>query len=141
MVAADSAAQIMTGVTLTLTTDGARGGVLSADTAVVDRTALQFRFRRFRFTVFGPDGQLAATLTAPHGSHRIGSDTVTADGGVIIATPTGDSLATARVFFDKAALRFTTDTAFTLLNRGARSQGSGLTIDPTLRIKGSAKRP
>ncbi|MGE0443049.1 MAG: LPS export ABC transporter periplasmic protein LptC [Gemmatimonadales bacterium] len=123
----------MANVRLAITTDGARSAVVSADSASTTTDALDLTFIRMRLTVFADDGQPLANLTAPGGRHRIGGDTVLATGGVVLSSVTGDTLWTPRLRFEKSVEQFVTDTTYTLRLNGARSSGTGLRTDLTLR--------
>ena len=119
----------MIGATTTLTTNGSRKGFVTADTAFVEQRSLRIDFRRMRVTLFAPQGEQVASLSAPRGIYTIADGTLEASGGVVVVTARGDSLTTPSLTYDKATTQFRTDSAYTFKSRTGVRTGIGLTSD------------
>lgn len=133
VVAPGSADQIMTKVVTNLAVDGRRKDYVRADTAYSYQEAQRIEFVRMKVTFFDLDGQPTAELTARRGVFTIGDRRLDARGDVLVVTPRGDSLRSARVTFDNTLRQFRSDSAFVFKAKTGLVEGKSFTADPDLR--------
>lgn len=138
---ASRSGQVMQRMSVALTSGGVRRALAFADTTYVEQDSLRLDFRQLRLTIFAVEGQPVAVLTAPRASHRIGSDTVVATGGVTVATPSGDTLFTPTLTYLRDAMRLRSDSAATLRARSGTRSGTGVSADVRLREVRFGKPP
>ncbi len=125
--------QIMSGVTINLAVDGRSKNYVTADSAFTYPEAQRLEFVRMKAAIFDADGQQIAALTAKRGVYTIGDRRLDARGDVVVVTPRGDSLRSARVTYDNTLRQFQTDSAFVLKAKTGLVNGKGFTADGDLR--------
>ncbi len=134
--------QILTGVTTNLAVDGRRKNYVVADSAFLFQEAQRMEFARIRVTIFDAEGQPAATLSSKRAVYTIGSRVLDARGDVLVVTPRGDTLRSARVTYDNDRRQFGGDSAFVFKGKAGPVNGKGFTADEGLRnVVGGRKRP
>jgi LPS export ABC transporter protein LptC len=130
--AADSADQVMFRVRTLLTEGGIKQGELFADTGYVYDENSRFVFRKVRTTFNTPTGAPNGTLTAREGRYDIRQRVLEGFGDVIVVTTDGKRLLTPHLRFDQARNLVRSDSAYTLVDHGRRSEGIGFESDPNV---------
>lgn len=125
--------QVMMRMSVALTSEGNRRALAVAETTYVGQDSLRLDFRQLRLTIFAADGQPVAVLTAPRAVHEIGGDSLLATGGVVVATPSADTLRAAVMLYRKDAMRLSSDSAASLRTRAGVRSGAGVSADVRLR--------
>jgi LPS export ABC transporter protein LptC len=130
--AADSADQVMMGVSTLLTERGVKQGELFADTAYVYDENSRFVFRKVRTTFNTPTGAPNGTLTAREGRYDMRQRVLEGFGDVVVVTTDGKRLLTPHIRFDQARNLVRSDSAYTLIDGARRNQGIGFESDPNI---------
>ncbi len=134
--------QVLTGVTTNLAVDGRRKNYVVADSAFLFQEAQRMEFARIRVTIFDAEGQPAATLSSRRAVYTIGNRFLDARGDVLVVTPRGDTLRSARVTYDNDRRQFGGDSAFVFTGKAGLVSGKGFTADDGLRnVAAGRKRP
>ncbi len=138
-VAAD---QVLTGVVTNLALDGRRKNYVVADSAFTYQEAQRLEFIGVRVTFLDAEGQPTAALTARRAGYTMLNQVFDAQGDVVVTTPRGDTLRSARVAYDNVARRFRSDSAFVFKTKAGPVTGKGFSADPGLRnLVPDRKRP
>lgn len=125
--------QVLAGITTNLAVDGRRKNYVVADSGFLYQEAQRLEFVRVKVTIFDAEGQPGATLAARRAVYTIGNRVLDARGDVVVVTPRGDSLRSARVLYDNNARQFRTDSVFSFRAKTGLVSGKGFTADAGLR--------
>jgi LPS export ABC transporter protein LptC len=139
---ADSADQIMFGVSVTLTDRGIRRADLEADTAYTYEDNTRTELRRVETTFFTETGAKNGTLTARQGTYDVRLGSMEARGDVVVIGEDGRRLETPHLRFDPARNEISSDSAFVLTEPTRKLSGIGFVADPNLnnvRVLANAK--
>ncbi|HEY9384692.1 MAG TPA: LPS export ABC transporter periplasmic protein LptC [Gemmatimonadales bacterium] len=126
---ADSADQIMVGMSTQLTEKGVLRSFLEADTAYVYQNQQITDLRHFKVRMLDAHGNLQSTLTADHGLYTTYSGKLDARGHVMVESTDGRRLWTEHLIYDKTANQIRSDTAFTYDSPTAKGSGKSFLSD------------
>lgn len=128
----ESADQIMTKVTTNLAVDGRSKNYVKADSVFTYAEARRLEFVRMNVAIFDVEGQQIAAITATRGVFTFGDRRLDARGDVMVVTPNGDSLRSARVTYDNTLRQFRSDSTFVFKAKTGLVNGTGFTADAGL---------
>lgn len=131
---ADTAEQVLYGVTTVMTGKGVRRGDLVADTAFVFNDQTRFLFRNPRATFTKETGEKNGDLQADKGLYDLRTQILEGWGNVVITTVDGKRLESPHLKFDQVANQVTSDTSFVLTDGDKRQEGIGFKSDPNLTV-------
>ena len=126
---ADSADQVITRMTTSITSDGVRRSLVEADTAYVYQTRALTELRRMTAAFFDEQGNLKSTLTAQRGVLQDYSQKLEAFGKVVVTSPDGKRLTTEHLVYDKTANQIIVDTTFVYDGPQGRMTGNNAHSD------------
>lgn len=129
-VEADSADQVLFGMTTTVTVDGVKRSLVTAETAYVYQSRQEYDLKRLNVTFFDAMGAETSSVTALAGTYDMVRDAFVARGDVQwVSADRTKVLKTQRLFYDKNANRIHSDTAFTYQTAGEFVQGNSFESD------------
>ncbi len=133
--AADSADQVLEGMTTTILADGVRRSVVSADTAYIYQNRQVAELRTLRASFFDLQGNHTSTLTADRGTYGIEGGTLEAWGNVEVVSMDGTNrrLRTGHLIYDRVQNQIRSDSAFTYESPGGVISGNSFYSDPDFR--------
>lgn len=143
---ADSADQVMIGLTAPLTEQGVRQAYLEADTAYVYETRGFTELRNVRITFYTTNGVQTSVLTSREGTYHMRTGAMEARGDVVVVRTDGARLTTSVLRFDQSKNEVSTDQPFVYDGADRHIEGEGFTSDPsfsnivTRRPRGTAGR-
>lgn len=129
---ADTAEQVLYGVTTVMTAKGIRRGDLVADTAYVFNDQTRFLFQNPKATFTKETGQKNGDLKADKGLYDLRTQILEGWGNVVITTTDGKRLESPHLKYDQVANQVTSDTSFVLTDGDKRQEGIGFKSDPNL---------
>lgn len=129
---ADTADQVMFGVSVTLTDAGIRRADLRADTAHMYDDNTRAELRDVETTFFTETGLKNGTLTSREGTYNVRLGTMEARGDVVVVSDSGRRLTTEQLRYDPARNEISSDSAFVLTEPTRRLEGIGFRADPNL---------
>lgn len=134
VIAADTADQILLGMSHYLTRDGVRRSQVEADTAFIYEPTRTVKMRVMKVTFFDDNGQIASVLTADSGSYNWQDGSMTARGDVVGRSGNGTRvLRTTVLYYDPETREITTDQPFTFKDGTDNLAGTGFRSDPDFR--------
>ena len=130
---ADSAEQVILGLSTILTNAGVERGTMTADTAFVFHDQTLFSLRHvvvdFRTETGVPNG----TMNADSGQYNMRTLVLEGWGHVVITTTDGRRLETPQIRYNRASNMISSDTSFVLTTADHNvRRGIGFTADPDL---------
>lgn len=128
--AADSADQVIFGLTQYLTIDGVRRVRLQADTAYFYQVPQRAALRHVHVTFYSPDGVETSNLTAMRGTYDWRTENMEARDDVVAVTPDHRRLTTSVLQYDRATDKIQGDQPFVFVTPERRLEGKGFTSDP-----------
>jgi LPS export ABC transporter protein LptC len=129
---ADSADQVMFGVSTMITNQGVMRAQLRADTAYFFDGSTRVVVRHERTTFFTNAGEQNAVLTSEDGMYNMSTGLMEATKNVVVVTTDGKRLETSQLQYDQRTNLVTGDSAFVLTQPSGRLQGIGFISDPNL---------
>ncbi|HEX9754171.1 MAG TPA: LPS export ABC transporter periplasmic protein LptC [Gemmatimonadales bacterium] len=134
-VAADSADQIIEGMTTTIVADGVRRSLVSADTAFIYQGRQVADMRQIRASFFDVQGNQTSVLTAESGLYQITLGTLEARGNVVVVATDGSNrrLTTEHLIYDRATNQIRSDSAFVYQSPDGVLRGNSFYADPDFR--------
>ena len=130
---ADTADQVMFGLTQYITQNGVRKAYLQADTAFIYENAGKADLRKVRVTFFGDAGDTASVVTGKLGSYDWHSGRMEAREDVVVLLNNGGRLTTSLLRYDQMANQVSTDKPYTYVGPDQSASGPvGFTTDPSL---------
>lgn len=129
---ADSADQVMFGVSTMITNQGVMRAQLRADTAYFFDGSTRVVVRHERTTFYTNAGEQSAVLTSENGTYNMSSGQMEATRNVVVVTTDGKRLETSELKYDQRSNLVTGDSAFVLTQPTGRLQGIGFVSDPNL---------
>jgi len=131
--AADSADQVMAGVTTVLTSGGVRQATLEADSAFVYETSGRTTVKKVKVIFYTPEGVQQSVLNADSGWYEARSGNMEGRGNVVVVRADGARLNTSRLLYEPQKNQVSTDQPYTYTEGERRVQGTGFTSDPSFR--------
>jgi len=136
--AADSADQMLIGVSTILTTKGVDRGELRADTAYVLDDQTRFDLRRAHVNFKTETGTPQGTMEANRGIYNQRTQILEGWGDVVVKTTDGRTLRSPHVTFNQLTHQISSDTTYTLSKGKDTQSGVGFTSDQAF-VKFSCK--
>jgi LPS export ABC transporter protein LptC len=133
-VGADSADQVMFGVTLYLTDGGIRRAEVHADTAYMYEENTRTELRKVNATFFKPSGEQDGVLTSLEATYNTRLGNMEARGNVIVTAADGRKLESPHLRYEPSRNEITSDSTFLATYTDGRTlSGVGFVSDPDLR--------
>lgn len=129
---ADSADQVMFGVSTVITNRGVLRAQLSADTGYFFDGNSRIEVRHQKTIFYTSTGQQNATLTSVEGTYNMRRSQMEARKNVVVITTDGKRLETEQLRYDQATDQISSDSAFVLTEPTRTLRGIGFTSDPDL---------
>lgn len=130
---ADSAEQVILGLSMILTNAGVERGTMTADTAFVFHDQTLFTFRNILVNFRTETGLPNGTMKADSGHYNMRTLVLEGWGHVVVTTTDGRRLETPQLRFNQAANLISSDTSFVLTTADHNvRRGIGFTADPDL---------
>ncbi|HEU6452407.1 MAG TPA: LPS export ABC transporter periplasmic protein LptC [Gemmatimonadaceae bacterium] len=129
---ADSADQVMFGVSTVITNRGVLRAQLAADTGYFFDGNSRIEVRREKTTFYTNTGQPNATLTSVEGTYNMRRGQMEARKNVVVVTTDGKRLETEQLRYEQATDQISSDSAFVLTEPTRTLRGIGFTSDPDL---------
>ena len=130
---ADSADQVMFGVSTIITDRGVLRAELRADTAYFFDGSTRIEARNEKVTFYTSTGQQNAVLTSKDGTYLPNEAWMEARKNVVVVTVDGRRLETSQLHYNQAANQISSDSAFVLTEPTRRLEGVGFESDPDLK--------
>jgi LPS export ABC transporter protein LptC len=130
---ADSADQVMFGVSTIITDRGVLRAQLQADTAYFFDGSTRIEARNEKVTFYTSTGQQNAVLTSREGTYRPNESLMEARKHVVVVSVDGRRLETPQLNYNQATNQISSDSAFTLTEPTRRLAGIGFESDPDLK--------
>jgi LPS export ABC transporter protein LptC len=131
--ASDSADQILEGFSHYVTTDGVRRSRVEADTAYFYEGTQITNLANPKVTFYDLKGVESSTLTAKRGVYRWQDGSMEASDNVVVVSPDGRRLTTARLQYDSKTNQIFTDRQFTFDRAEEHLEGNSFRSDPDFR--------
>jgi LPS export ABC transporter protein LptC len=129
---ADSADQMLFGVSTLLTDHGVLQAQLRADTGYFFDDNSRLELRNVHMTFHTNTGQKNAVLTSREGTYNTRLAVAEARGRVVVVTEDGRRLTTEQLSFNQTKNEISSDSAFVLTEPGRQVEGVGFVSDPNL---------
>lgn len=128
--AADSADQVLLGMSHYVTQDGVQRARVRADTAYFYSPTQTAALQHVHITFFNAGGGETSTLTARAGTYHWRTGDMEARGNVIVVTTDGRTLRTEELRYSQAKAQVTSDLPFVFDGPNRHVEGEGFTSDP-----------
>lgn len=138
--AADTADQILFGMSYLITVEGIRRARVQADTAYFYSPTQTAELRAVTVTFYGAQGTPTSTLTCREGTYRWRTGDMEGRGNVRVITSDGRRLTTEALNYYQNRNEVESDSSFVFEGPDQRVVGDGFTSDPDFR-RLVAKRP
>lgn len=129
---ADSADQMMFGISTLLTDRGVLNAELESDTAFFFDENTRIELRVVKLTFYTRTGERNSVLTGSEGTYNTRQSRMEARGNVVVVTEDGRRLTTEQLRYDQIRNEISSDSAFVLTEPGRRLEGVGFTSDPNM---------
>ena len=129
---ADSADQMMFGISTLLTNRGVLSAELEADTAFFFDENTRIELRVVKLTFYTRTGERNSVLTSREGTYNTRQSRMEARGNVVVVSEDGRRLTTEQLRYDQIRNEISSDSAFVLTEPGRRLEGVGFTSDPNM---------
>ncbi len=133
VVAADTADQVLYGMSYYVTVEGVRRARVEADTAFFYSPTQSAELRSVRVTFFNQQGVESSTLTCREGTYFWRTGDMHGRGNVRVVTTDGRRLTTERLVYSQDRNEVESDTAFVFDSPDEHLVGQGFTSDPDFR--------
>lgn len=130
--AADTADQLMIGLTQYITENGVRKAYLEADTAFLYENAGRADLRKVKVTFFGPVGDTSSVVTGKVGFYDWRSGKMETREDVVVVLSNGGRLTTSVLRYDQAKNEVSTDQHYVYVAPEQHMEGEGFVTDPSL---------
>jgi LPS export ABC transporter protein LptC len=127
---ADSADQVLLGMSHYVTQDGVQRARVRADTAYFYSPTQTASLRQVHITFFDAAGAETSTLTSHSGLYHWRTGDMEADGNVVVVTTDGRTLRTDQLRYSQARNEVTSDQPFVFDGPSRHVEGEGFTSDP-----------
>lgn len=129
--AADSADQLMIGLTQYLTSEGVRQAKLEADSAFIYENSGRVDLKTIRVTFFTVNGVQTSVLTARGGLYNLRSGQMEARGNCVVVMTNGARLTSEVLRYDQTKNEVSTDQPYVYDAADRHVVGDGFVSDPT----------
>ena len=129
---ADSADQMMFGISTLLTDRGVLNAELESDTAFFFDENTRIELRGVKLTFYTRTGERNSVLTSREGTYNTRQSQMEARGTVVVVSEDGRRLTTEQLRYDQMRNEISSDSAFVLTESGRRLEGVGFTSDPNM---------
>lgn len=129
---ADSADQMMFGISTLLTNRGVLNAELESDTAFFFDENTRIELRVVKLTFYTRTGERNSVLTSREGTYNTRRSRMEARGNVVVVSEDGRRLTTEQLRYDQIRNEISSDSAFVLTEPGRRLEGVGFTSDPNM---------
>lgn len=129
---ADSADQVMFGVTTVLTSGGLLRARMAADTAYFFDDNSRIELRGVRTTFYGSTGAQTSVLTSRRGTYNGRASVMEARRNVVVVSTDGKRLTTEQLRYNQNQDQISSDSAFVLTEPGRELTGIGFISDPNM---------
>ena len=129
---ADSADQVMFGISTMITNQGVLRAQLKADTAYFFDGNSRIEVRNERTLFYTNTGQQSAVLTSREGTYRVQIGQMVARHDVLVTTTDGKRLTTQELNSNEQTNQVSSDSAFVLTEPDRQVRGVGFVSDPEL---------
>jgi LPS export ABC transporter protein LptC len=131
--AADTADQLMIGLTQYITEDGVRKAYLEADTAFLYENAGRADLKKVKVTFFGPVGDTSSVVTGKVGFYDWRTGKMETREDVVVVLSNGGRLTTSLLRYDQAKNEVSTDQHYVYVAPPNQNlEGEGFVTDPSL---------
>jgi len=127
---ADSADQVLIGMSHYVTANGVQRAQVKADTAYFYSATQSALLRNVHITFYSLTGTETSTLTSREGTYDWRTSDMEARGNVVVVTKDGRNLRTAQMRFNEGKNEVTSDGAFVFDSPDRHIEGEGFTSDP-----------
>jgi LPS export ABC transporter protein LptC len=127
---ADTADEVLMGMSHYITDNGVRRSLVEADTAYIYDASQTAELRKAKVTFFDAAGKETSTITADEGTYLIRDGTMHARGNVVATTPDGRHLNTEVLDYEPRTNAISSDRPFVYTNASERLEGNGFRSDP-----------
>ena len=132
--AADTADQLMIGLTQYITQDGVRKAYLEADSAFLYENSGRADLKKVRVTFFGLDGDTSSVVTGKLGSYDWRTGRMETRDDVVVLLSNGGRLTTSVLRYDQTKNEVSTDQHYVYVAPDRQMQGDGFVTDPALSV-------
>lgn len=129
-VSADSADQVLAGMTTTTTRNGVRTSVVQAESTWVYSQRQVNDLKGMTVTMFDSSGAVVSKIIADRGVYDTRANHLDARGHVVATSSEGKVLKTEHLIFDNTRNLITSDSAFTSTSPKASAAGASFESDP-----------
>jgi LPS export ABC transporter protein LptC len=130
---ADTADQVMFGLTQYVTENGVRKAVLESDTAFIYENAGKADLRKVKVTFFSPEGDTSSVVTGKLGHYDWRTGKMDAQDDVVVLLSNGGRLTTSVLRYDQAKNEVSTDQHYVYVGPDGRNMvGEAFVTDPSL---------
>jgi LPS export ABC transporter protein LptC len=130
---ADSADQVMYGVTFNLTDKGVQHADLHADTAYFFDENTRIELEKVHTTFFTVTGAKNAVLTSQRGTYNSRTSNMIARKNVVVDSEDGRHLTTQELKYNQQLNEISSDSAFVMTEPNRRLEGIGFRSDPDMK--------
>jgi len=132
--AADTADQLLIGLTQYITQDGVRKAYLEADTAFIYENTGRADLKKVKVTFFGLDGDTSSVVTGKTGSYDWRTGRMETRGDVVVLLSNGGRLTTSVLRYDQTKNEVSTDQHYVYVAHDLPAEGEGFVTDPALSV-------
>jgi len=132
--AADSADQVLTGMSHYITNDGIQRAHVRADTAYMYSPSQTAELRNVHITFYDTRGAQTSTLTSREGTYHWRSGDMEARGNVVVVRIDGATLRTEVLRYSQAKSQVSSDRQFVFDEPTRHVEGDGFTSDPDFKV-------
>ncbi len=129
---ADSADQVMFGISTFITDKGLLRAQLQADTGYFFDGSSRIEVRNEKTTFFTAEGAQSAVLTSKEGTYLTARSTMDARKNVVVLTTDGKRLTTEELHYNQGTNEISSDSAFVMTEPTRELRGIGFISDPNL---------
>jgi LPS export ABC transporter protein LptC len=130
--AADTADQLMIGLTQYITEKGVRKAYLEADTAFLYENAGRADLKKVKVTFFGTVGDTSSVVTGKIGFYDWRTGKMETREDVLVVLSNGGRLTTSVLRYDQTKNEVSTDQHYVYVGPDQNMEGEGFTTDPAL---------
>lgn len=132
--AADTADQLLIGLTQYITQDGVRKAYLEADSAFLYENSGRAELKTVQVTFFAEAGDTSSVVTGKIGSYDWRTGRMEAREDVVVTLSNGGRLTTSVLRYDQARNELSTDQHYVYTAPDRQMEGDGFVTDPALSV-------
>ena len=132
--AADSADQVLEGMSHYVTNDGIQRAHVRADTAYMYSPSQTAELRNVHITFFDTRGAQTSTLSSREGTYHWRTGDMEARGNVVVVRTDGATLRSEVIRYSQAKNQVSSDRAFVFDEPTRHIEGDGFTSDPDFKV-------